>query len=262
MSALQSQPNGEAVGVPRHVVWTGNNKSQAKAFSALDWAKGVVVKTSNDHSNSIDFDDSEKTREESQSHSLCQSLRASGGPVRVDNNHQVFDLSGDRSKDTENNHDSISDEDEKLNSDDPLPSLGSKDHNKGICSPCFFVHTHAGCHNGEDCEFCHMVHKRKNKPKPCKKKRDRYRKLRDKKEKLVEQDPDALDEIAADLPLSIQQNPQLKNKLMAKLESAANSCRATKDDGALPRFGVQASINSNGQQKHIVATAIAIERSE
>lgn len=56
-------------------------------------------------------------------------------------------------------------------------SVGSARHDVGGCKPCLFVHTHVGCQNGSLCEFCHYVHKRKSKPRPCKGKRDRYRKL-------------------------------------------------------------------------------------
>lgn len=56
-------------------------------------------------------------------------------------------------------------------------SVGAALHDTDGCKPCLFVHTHVGCQNGSSCEFCHYVHKRKSKPRPCKGKRDRYRKL-------------------------------------------------------------------------------------
>jgi hypothetical protein len=56
-------------------------------------------------------------------------------------------------------------------------SIGAALHDSEGCKPCLFVHTHVGCQNGASCEFCHYVHKRKSKPRPCKGKRDRYRKL-------------------------------------------------------------------------------------
>lgn len=56
-------------------------------------------------------------------------------------------------------------------------SIGSALHDVDGCKPCLFVHTHVGCQNGSSCEFCHFVHKRKNKARPCKGKRERYRKL-------------------------------------------------------------------------------------
>lgn len=56
-------------------------------------------------------------------------------------------------------------------------SIGGELHDAGQCKPCLFVHTQVGCTNGGACEFCHWVHKRKSRPRPCKGKRDRYRKL-------------------------------------------------------------------------------------
>jgi hypothetical protein len=58
-----------------------------------------------------------------------------------------------------------------------LGSMDSTKHDQGLCKPCLFVHTHVGCQNGTSCEFCHFHHKRKSKARPCKGKRDRYRKL-------------------------------------------------------------------------------------
>jgi len=56
-------------------------------------------------------------------------------------------------------------------------SVGAERHDVGGCKPCLFVHTHVGCGNGAACEFCHYLHKRKSKPRPCKTKRERHRKL-------------------------------------------------------------------------------------
>lgn len=68
-----------------------------------------------------------------------------------------------------------------LNCDDcdlqGLPSVGSVLHEAGTCKPCLFMHTKIGCQNGETCEFCHFRHKRSGKARPCKGKRERYRKL-------------------------------------------------------------------------------------
>jgi len=66
-------------------------------------------------------------------------------------------------------------------------SIGSAKHDEDGCKPCLFVHTHVGCQNGSNCEFCHFIHKRKNKARPCKGKRERYRKL------LLRMEEDALE---------------------------------------------------------------------
>lgn len=64
-----------------------------------------------------------------------------------------------------------------LDQDGSEMSLGSQNHGFGQCRPCMFFHTQVGCQNGVKCEFCHFPHRRKDKPRPCKGKRDRYRKL-------------------------------------------------------------------------------------
>jgi len=62
--------------------------------------------------------------------------------------------------------------------DGELPSLGSVNHGEAAgCKPCLFAFSKCGCANGVNCEFCHFRHKRKDKPRPCKGKRDRYKKL-------------------------------------------------------------------------------------
>jgi len=73
-------------------------------------------------------------------------------------------------------------------------SLGSATHDEGRCKPCVFVNTHTGCQNGSLCEFCHLPHKRKTKARPCKGKRDRYRRLLLRVFDSVVKDSDEVDE--------------------------------------------------------------------
>jgi len=75
-----------------------------------------------------------------------------------------------------------------------LVSPGSAKHDTGGCKPCLFVYTHVGCQNGQTCEFCHFPHKRKSKARPCKGKRDRYRKLLMRMENSLEQKEQGEDE--------------------------------------------------------------------
>lgn len=72
-----------------------------------------------------------------------------------------------------------------VNQNSPVPSLGSVNHAKGHCKPCLFQHTRIGCLKASGCEFCHYSHKRKDKPRPCKGRRERYRKLMDRMLQLV-----------------------------------------------------------------------------
>jgi len=94
---------------------------------------------------------------------------------------------------------STADSSADISGDRALESVGSARHDTGMCTPCLFFYTNVGCHNGAECEFCHYQHKRKSKPRPCKGKRDRYRKLlmrmeqnaRDVDKLNPDEDPDA-----------------------------------------------------------------------
>jgi len=87
---------------------------------------------------------------------------------------------------------------------DPITAVSKASHDEGVCKPCLFVHTPVGCQNGSLCTFCHFPHTRKNKPRPCKGKRDRYRKLI----LRMEEDggnPDVVDDAGDSKPNPIQQ---------------------------------------------------------
>mmetsp|Transcript_89345 Transcript_89345/g.255885 ORF Transcript_89345/g.255885 Transcript_89345/m.255885 type:complete len:186 (-) Transcript_89345:120-677(-) len=58
-----------------------------------------------------------------------------------------------------------------------MPYIGSSGHSESTCKPCLFAHTAIGCEKGFFCVFCHYTHSRRHGPRPCKGKRDRYRKL-------------------------------------------------------------------------------------
>lgn len=70
-------------------------------------------------------------------------------------------------------------------------SVGSQLHDAGQCRPCLFVHTQVGCQNGIACDFCHFHHRRKDKPRPCKGKRDRHKKLVGRMQAMMELNPTA-----------------------------------------------------------------------
>jgi len=64
----------------------------------------------------------------------------------------------------------------RRNEDGEPTSLGSEGHDAN-CKVCLFVFSPAGCENGVLCTFCHFNHKRAHRPRPCKGKRNRFRKL-------------------------------------------------------------------------------------
>eukprot|EP00930_Biecheleria_cincta_P087417 TRINITY_DN76650_c0_g1_i1.p1 TRINITY_DN76650_c0_g1~~TRINITY_DN76650_c0_g1_i1.p1 ORF type:complete len:314 (+),score=67.72 TRINITY_DN76650_c0_g1_i1:126-1067(+) len=58
-------------------------------------------------------------------------------------------------------------------------SKGSIWHQEGNCRPCFFFKSPVGCSKGVECTFCHFHHRRRERTRPCKSKRDRFKKLVD-----------------------------------------------------------------------------------
>merc|ERR1712160_214506 len=65
------------------------------------------------------------------------------------------------------------------NEDGVLTSIGSIKHEPeaATCKPCIFFATKKGCKSGIYCWHCHLGHKFKKRPRPCKGKRERTRKL-------------------------------------------------------------------------------------
>jgi hypothetical protein len=58
-----------------------------------------------------------------------------------------------------------------------LTSVGSIKHVEGSCKPCAFVYTRVGCKKNIRCEFCHILHRRKDRRRLGRQKRERYRDL-------------------------------------------------------------------------------------
>ncbi|CAK0858354.1 unnamed protein product, partial [Prorocentrum cordatum] len=58
-----------------------------------------------------------------------------------------------------------------------LTSVGSTKHAEGTCKPCAFFSTQVGCQKGIRCDFCHILHRRKDRRRLGKQKRERYRDL-------------------------------------------------------------------------------------
>jgi len=120
-------------------------------------------------------------------------------------------------------------------------SIGSAFHYSGQCHPCLFNDHLEGCKTGIRCLFCHFAHskvKRKGKRRPCKGKRDRYRKLVSVSMDRIDQDPEAFDVQQMELPPSIANNASLRKKITARLEmhkeTVVASGRPGEDEDELP----------------------------
>jgi len=99
---------------------------------------------------------------------------------------------------------------------------------KARCRPCLYFNSSAGCPQGSACRFCHLWHPQsgmaRQKIRPCKGKRERYRKLVSKIKKQIESQPD-LEPEDLDLPASVLENPSLHAKLMARITQILGEVR-------------------------------------
>jgi len=117
-------------------------------------------------------------------------------------------------------------------------SVGSAAHAAGSCTACIAIYTKAGCLNGVMCHFCHMPHKRpRRKLRPCKGKRERYRKLVERLRDEVARDPENVDIASLVLPPSVARDDTSRAKLIAQLrEYRAGLLKLDRGGGAAPEL--------------------------
>mmetsp|Transcript_140841 Transcript_140841/g.351118 ORF Transcript_140841/g.351118 Transcript_140841/m.351118 type:complete len:178 (-) Transcript_140841:101-634(-) len=99
-------------------------------------------------------------------------------------------------------------------------------HSSQSCKPCAFAHTEAGCVEGIMCRFCHFTHPAvpRLRPRPCKNKRERCKKLVDKLVSVIDEDPDSYDPTR--LPPAIRENPTYMARLTSHHERALQARQA------------------------------------
>jgi len=97
-------------------------------------------------------------------------------------------------------------------------SLGSALHDEGGCKPCVYFQKEKGCSAGSDCRFCHAAHEPvgRIRIRPCKSKRERYKKIFNKISGQLTEDPD-FDLETVRLPPSLTKNTAVKDKMFSKL---------------------------------------------
>merc|ERR1719471_930537 len=52
-------------------------------------------------------------------------------------------------------------------------------HSSGGCRPCHYYYTKTDCQNGAGCSFCHLAHPKRFRPRPCKSKRNKCKRIAD-----------------------------------------------------------------------------------
>jgi hypothetical protein len=127
-------------------------------------------------------------------------------------------------------------------SEGQLTSIGSTLHESNKCKPCRYKITSQPCADGLRCLYCHMDHclcpavgsassvqqpavEGRSKVRPCKGKRDRYRKHVSRISEQIMADPFSWSAETMDIPPSIECNPELKRKFMARMAVIAEQAR-------------------------------------
>jgi len=110
-------------------------------------------------------------------------------------------------------------------------SVGSILHERGQCKLCLF--DGRNCPEGLFCRFCHFPHKRgKRRTKPCKGKRDSYKKLVHKISNQIDQDPVNFDLGSLESMPGLPKNEQLKRKLVLRIRAYHElACKGLPGDG-------------------------------
>jgi len=108
-----------------------------------------------------------------------------------------------------------------------LPSEGSALHAAGLCRPCAFVNSKAGCRNDMNCAFCHAPHQTESKRRPCKAKRDRVRRFIERMENMIEENPTSFNEDDPKLLPSIEHSAVLREKVMTRLRNHSEKVQTT-----------------------------------
>mmetsp|Transcript_1982 Transcript_1982/g.4536 ORF Transcript_1982/g.4536 Transcript_1982/m.4536 type:complete len:284 (-) Transcript_1982:99-950(-) len=72
-------------------------------------------------------------------------------------------------------------------------------HALGTCRPCHYVYAKSGCTNGAACAFCHLPHPKRFRPRPCKSKRSKCKRLAAVLDKVFDGDPDYFQSMVEEL---------------------------------------------------------------
>mmetsp|Transcript_73068 Transcript_73068/g.144895 ORF Transcript_73068/g.144895 Transcript_73068/m.144895 type:complete len:379 (-) Transcript_73068:76-1212(-) len=146
-----------------------------------------------------------------------------------------------------------------------LPSsMGSTLHKSGNCRPCRHMMISQTCPEGTRCLFCHLQHKmpsqvidsqlaslgedheledkkRRERHRPCKSKRDQYKKIVKTFEDEILKDPFGFNIESVKVPPRIFASPELTSKFMRRLESISEAARRATGSNAEQGSGAAAS---------------------
>ncbi|CAE7875116.1 unnamed protein product [Symbiodinium sp. KB8] len=152
-------------------------------------------------------------------------------------------------------------EDEADDADVAVTSKGeSESHALGTCRPCHYVYAKSGCTNGAACAFCHLPHPKKFRPRPCKSKRSKCKRLAAVLDKVFDGDPDYFQSMVEELSA---QGGYLNTVVKSKVKSLKDK---TQDPGlqqvprvlkpGSPYFSMTTENESSEQSSSCISLAI------
>lgn len=131
-----------------------------------------------------------------------------------------------------------------LQEDGTPSSIGAIGHEAGTCKPCLFYRTKMGCNNGVHCPHCHLRHRRSERQRPCKGKRDRYRKMLVVQEALLAAEEGVQDDADEEedweehaVPSSGNQNGAVRSKKRKRLASDVGEVGSRQDPPTCEQCG-------------------------
>ncbi|CAE7941898.1 unnamed protein product [Symbiodinium necroappetens] len=100
---------------------------------------------------------------------------------------------------SEGDEEDEADDSEDENLGEGMWSVGSEHHATGQCRPCHYVFAKSGCTNGAACTFCHFQHPKRFRPRPCRSKRYKCKRLASVLDKVFDNDPDSFQSLVDEL---------------------------------------------------------------
>eukprot|EP00435_Cladocopium_sp_Y103_P015514 s1529_g3.t2 len=122
-------------------------------------------------------------------------------------------------------------------------SVGSEGHAQGQCRPCHYVFAKTGCQNGRECNFCHLPHPKRFRPRPCKSKRFKCKQLAAVLDQVLDDDPDSFQNVVEQLS---SQGGYLNTVVKSKLRTMAKRSAKSEARSSADTAGPEAPLTLRG----------------
>jgi hypothetical protein len=117
-------------------------------------------------------------------------------------------------------------------------------HAIGECKPCLYLNSKMGCLNGEGCRFCHLPHPKKNRPRPCKAKRNQCKQMVNLLNTLFSQDSQEFQDASERLSGESYYMRSILGRAQQQPPQSENAPAQSSDKGVL--FGTYAAAMLSG----------------